>query len=113
MAEGKKHKTGGQAIRQTIGTGSGKARKSGGEEPNRGEVWSGKERLRNEPNQGKTQRNQSVVDLLHYFSAQPGQIGRGSTVVPRFFSMGTTQLYSHCNDQRSLQQFKNKKPVQL
>lgn len=90
MAEGERHKTGGQALRQTIGKGSDKPRKSGGEEPNRGEVWSGKDRIRNEPDQGQAQRHEPVVDCLHHLSVKPGQIGQGSTVVPEFFSTGST-----------------------
>src|SRR5680860_873208 len=88
MAKRKRHKIGGQALRQTIGQGSGKPRKSRREEPDRRKVWSGKERLWNEPDKGKTPKHQPVVDRLHHISAQPGQIGRGGTPVPGFFSMG-------------------------
>src|SRR5690606_19351000 len=49
MAKGKGHKTGGQAFGKAFGQGSGKPRKTGGEEPDRGEVWPGKERLWDEP----------------------------------------------------------------
>lgn len=91
MAEGKRDKTGGQTIGKTIGQGSGKPRKSRREEPDRREIRSGKERVRYEPDQGKTQKHQSIVDRLHHLSAQPCQIGWGGTPVDGFFSMGRPQ----------------------
>ena len=97
MTQEKRDKTGSQAFRQTIGEGSGKPRKSGGEEPYRGETWSGKYLIRNEPDQGQTQRHQPVMDRLHHLSAQPGQIGRGSAVVAEFFSVGDIQLCTNSN----------------
>ena len=53
MAENKRQRTGGQALGKAIRQGSGKPYKSGGEESDRGEVWVGKERLRDKPDQGK------------------------------------------------------------
>lgn len=63
-------------------------RKSRGKEPDRGQVWSGKKRIRNEPYQGKAQKYQSIVDSLHHPSAEPGQTGRDGTAMAEFFSMG-------------------------
>ena len=58
----KRHKTGGQALGQAVGQGSGKPRKAGGEERDRREVWPGEERLRDEPDKGKAQdTSQSLI----------------------------------------------------
>ncbi len=45
-----------------------------------------------EPDKGKTQGRQPIVDRLHYPSAEPGQTGRDGTGVPWFFSMEITIL---------------------
>src|SRR5690554_3181095 len=113
MAKRKRHKTGGQALGQAIGQGSGKPRKARRKEPDRRKVWSGKERLWNEPDKGKTQIHQPVVDRFHHISAQPGQIGRGGTPVPGFFSMGGIETAAVFNCRWVTGEHKNKKPVQI
>src|SRR5690606_39222143 len=113
MAKRKRYKTGGQALGKAIGQGSGKPRKPGREEPDRGEVWSGKERLWNEPDKGEAQKHQPVVDRLHHIGAQPGQIGRGGTPVPGFFSMGDMETAAVFNYRLAAGEHKNKKPVQI
>ncbi|KEO75648.1 hypothetical protein EL17_23795 [Anditalea andensis] len=64
--------------------------------PIEGKLGQAKNGYRYEPYQGKAQKHQPVMDHLHYPSAQPGQIGRGSTILPEFFSMegvGKTHIY--------------------
>jgi hypothetical protein len=53
------------------------------------------------------------VDRRNHLSAKPGQIGRGSTVEPEFFSIGNIQLCIDCRGRCGIQEFRNKKPVQI
>ena len=113
MAKGQRDQTAGQALGQTIRQGSGKPRKSGRAESDRRQVWSGKDRIRNETDQGQTQVYQSIVDRCNHLCAEPGQLGRGSTDLSGFFSMFRTPNGADHFPNIDSSELGSKKPVQV